>query len=135
MARYRTAAVKAIAAMVVSGLSSCAVPPAADMNDGLCAFEVTDSNAWINRMPTVGQRSGPTLNVMVRVQPADSIRALAVIDDTGPVLGLKVVEGRAPLQPGTLSWRMYAPATPYEAVEISCNGNTIARIDEIDTVY
>jgi len=131
-ARYRTLGVLAL--LVASGISACAMPVAGP-DDSLCAFDVTDANAWVNRMPTVGERSGPTLNVMVRIMPAVRIRALVPEDDTGDVLKLAVEEGNPPLQAGTLSWRMYAPETLYRAVEISCNGKAVTRIDEIDTVY
>ncbi|WP_321491118.1 hypothetical protein [uncultured Hyphomonas sp.] len=90
---------------------------------------VTKAEAWVNRMPTIGDE--PTkMIVMLGVESKDSwfLTPLDMPAAQGLVLDLK--PGGAAV-PGTVGYRQMAPAPLPAGIRILCRGSEVATIDNV----
>ncbi len=94
--------------------------------------EVTDTSAWINRMPGLEASDGK-LHVVVRLTDDQSWKLSPV--RTGPegVLVLSLSEG-GPSVPGTAAYQQKGKPLPV-GIKIECHGKAVASIDEITVAW
>ncbi|MEZ6001566.1 hypothetical protein [Hyphomonas sp.] len=93
---------------------------------------VTKSEAWVNRMPTIGD--APTkMTVMLGVNGKDTwfLTPLDMPAAQGLILDLK--PGGATV-PGTVAYRQTAPAPLPARIVILCQGSEIAAIERVTIV-
>lgn len=91
--------------------------------------DVTEAEAWVNRMPTIG--SEPTkMIVTLRVDSKESwmLTPLDMPAAAGLMLGLK--PGGASV-PGTVAYRQMAPAPLPSQIRILCEGREVAVIEDV----
>lgn len=115
---------------VASGfiLTGCAWLP---FSEPACP-EITDTSAWINRMPGPGQ-SGGKLHVVVRVADEQSWRLGSVPTEDEGLLILSLTQG-GPSVPGTAAYQQSRKPLP-QRVRIECHDKTVAFIDKITVAY
>ena len=112
----------ALAPVLLAGCQCLAVPLAS------CP-EVTSAEAWVNRMPSIGD--APTkLIVSLRVEGDAPWMLTPAKADAEGELTLDLVAGGNSV-PGTVAYRQQQPAPLPETIRITCQGNQIASIDEI----
>jgi hypothetical protein len=112
----------ALAPALLAGCQCLAVPLAS------CP-EVTSAEAWVNRMPSIGDV--PTkLIVSLRVEGDAPWMLTPVMAGAEGDLTLDLVVGGNSV-PGTVAYRQKQPAPMPKTIRITCQGNQIASIDEI----
>lgn len=115
---------------LVSGmvLAGCAWLP---FGEPACP-EITDTSAWINRMPGPGQ-SGGKLHVVVRLADDQSWKLSPVPTEEAGLLVLSLSEG-GPSVSGTAAYQQSRKPLP-QRVKIECHGRAVAFIDKITVAY
>ncbi|MDX1292814.1 MAG: hypothetical protein R3265_08390 [Hyphomonas sp.] len=115
---------------LVSGmvLAGCAWLP---FGEPACP-DITDTSAWINRMPGPGQ-SGGKLHVVVRLADDQSWKLSPVPTEEEGLLVLSLSEG-GPSVPGTAAYQQSRKPLP-QRVKIECHGKAVAFIDKITVAY
>jgi len=110
-------------------LSGCAALPFF----GAACPEITDTSAWINKMPGPGQPSGGKLHVVVRV--ADD-QPWMLTPQPGQPEGLLVLElsKGGPSVPGTAAYQQSRKPLP-QHIQVQCQGKLVATVDEITVAY
>lgn len=120
----------ALLVAVTSGLlAGCAGLPFA----GKSCPEITDTSAWINRMPGPGQPSGGKLHVVVRVDDDQPWMLSPAATQSEDLLVLALSEG-GPSVPGTAAYQQSRKPLP-QRVEVECRGRTVATIEKITVAY
>ena len=110
------------------GLSGCAWLP---FGNASCP-EITDTSAWINRMPGPGNSNGK-LHVVVRVADDQSWKLSPLPAEEEGLLVLNLAEG-GPSVSGTAAYQQSRKPLP-QRIKIDCHGKTVAVIDKITIAY
>ena len=109
-------------------LSGCAWLPFG----GNACPEITDTSAWINRMPGPGQ-SGGKLHVVVQLADDQSWKLSPVPTEEEGLLVLSLSEG-GPSVAGTAAYQQSRKPLP-QRIKIECHGKAVASIGEITVAY
>ena len=88
---------------------------------------VTKAEAWVNRMPGIGE--APTKLVVVLGIDSEVPWMLAPVDSEG-AFALELKPGGNSVA-GTVAYRQAQPAPLPKAIRIVCQGSEVARIDKI----
>lgn len=110
-------------------LSGCAWLPFG----GNACPEITDTSAWINRMPGPGQSGGGKLHVVVRLADDQSWKLSPVPTEEEGLLVLSLSEG-GPSVAGTAAYQQSRKPLP-QRIKIECHGTAVVHIEEITTVF
>ncbi len=144
MALNRTRFLKLGAALSVTiGIAACChakpnATPLADANS--CPFEVSQSYAWVNKMPHIAVIDAKTpprsqmLHVKVDLIPEAAFALLQPNQEnsTDNVLALDLVESPAPVQAETgATYSQGVSRDAYDSIEIFCEGMKISLIENI----
>ncbi|KCZ57797.1 hypothetical protein HY36_11510 [Hyphomonas atlantica] len=100
---------------------------------GATCPEITDTSAWINRMPGPGQPSGGKLHVVVRVADDQSWMLTPQSGHSEGLLVLDLSKG-GPSVPGTAAYQQSRKPLP-QHIQVQCQGKRVATIDEITVAY
>ena len=121
----RLAAALMIAPLMTGG---CAVPEKPAAASPLCAFDIRDASAWVNRMPGPG---GPPGNLIVALEVTDDgiSRRFEPQGLTSGTLRLDVVEWGPEAGLGKIVHRARGPAPT--RVEIFCQGQLVTTIEDV----
>ena len=107
-------------AETVAGIETAATPACPD---------ITKAEAWVNRMPSIGDT--PARLVVVLGVASDAPWMLAPTDATASgTLTLDLKPGGNSVA-GTVAYRQPQPSPLPDTIQIMCHGSEMARIDEI----
>lgn len=125
--------------LALAALSACASWQAPwAVQEEACAMKVIEADAWINRMPGPGPKTGPTLQVLVRTDQPDTLFRLDPKEPpvTDGVLTLVLSEGDAGAMAGQAVWRSSLKSMPAKQLRVVCeSGKELAFIEQITSVY
>jgi hypothetical protein len=110
-------------------LSGCAWLP---FGGNTCP-EITDTSAWVNRMPGPDQPAGGKLHVVVRLADDQSWKLSPVATGEEGLLVLALSAG-GPSVPGTAAYQQSRKPLP-QRIKIECHGKAVAFIDKITVAY
>ena len=133
-----------LTAATAIALAGCAndfsASPRSEKDASMNCPSIARASAWVNRMP------GPNRQVSfhVRLKINEDVGenhglSLSKRDATDGTLSLVLVDGEARdptgAEPFDLLYHEALDGAPYANVEISCNGDILALVEDIKTVY
>lgn len=106
-----------------------APPPAGPDAAALSCPEVTSAEAWVNRMPGVGNVSSKLI-VSLKLEDDNLWMLVPTPQQDETVMSLDLVPGGNSL-PGYAVLTKQAKSPMMDAIEIACGGTVVSRIDSI----
>ncbi len=133
----------------IIGAASCAngtqptAEPVSQKPAAICPYDVTEAAAWINRMPSISERT--KFHVVLRLlgEPGAACPDLKPIDNAkganaGEIILNLEADEQCPAAAGAPFEARYSEpviADGPKSITVICGGSEVAKIEEVESVY